>query len=203
MKLKGNYMTEKAMTFEPLLGTEIEKACRQAVEMARQNDCKVEFQFNDVDLVAYATDTGADVAARWYAERESRKRKYLSSPEYAEQKRQREAEVARKQRQVDRLLTVVECNMTQDAWMQWVAELTDVADDVGVKVDWKKLGQDLRKHGWIRDDHVTDDPEIKKRLAVNKTMMAEYIIGQVISFMDSGMPPHPVAISFVEKYKAI
>lgn len=196
-------MTATVWKFEPAIGTDIEDACSKAVDLARKHDCKVEFTFNDIDLVAYTTDNGSDVSGRWRAERERRRLKYLASPEYAKHKQERECELAAKQDAVNQLVSRAEFDMTEEQWMEWVARLTEVADDVGVKTDCKKLGQTLRGHGWVINKHVTDDQRMKNLLAVNKTMMAEYIMGQVIGFLDSGMSPHPVAISFVDKYRAI
>jgi uncharacterized membrane protein YkgB len=112
-------------------------------------------------------------------------------------------EVAAKQMRVDLLLKRLPFVSLEADWMHWIREFAKAADDVGVTFNRHELAEYLTSNGWVADARVSDDPEDRAFLQVNRTAMAEYIMGQVIVCLNMGMCPHPITITFVEKYLAI
>lgn len=80
----------KTLKYESMPGNHITTACKEAVEMARRENCNVEFDFNGQTFMATPT-TEPDVLAQFFSEEcERRHREYIASPEY--KARQEEAE---------------------------------------------------------------------------------------------------------------
>lgn len=188
------------ITFDPMAGTRIEDACEEAVRLARKNDCVVEFDFNDVHMQAFTTDSASDVSARWHAETDRRRAEYESSPEYAKKQESRRIAVLVSQNEIDRIIATIDRISGEAEWMSWIKYFAELSDDVGVEIDLAEVSAALRRHGWVDGAHVGKPPGDFKN---NKTMLAEYIMGQAINCLNRGMPPHPITRKFVDDYMAM
>jgi len=191
------------LTYDPTAGTHISEACEEAVKLARDSDQPVQFPFNGIDVIAYTKDEPSDVELRWHVESERRHREYEASPEYAASQAKRRLEVAQRQQQVDRLVSPDNFPSSEHGWMTWASELAECADDIGVTFNRELLVSRLKCAGWKQNNHVTTDPILRRRIETEPTIMAEYIMGQVMGCLDQGMPPHPMTMTFVERYMAI
>ena len=191
------------LEFKPECGSWIGTACEKAVQMARSQNQPVKFEFNGIEVVANPNDDPESIHSIWNEKQEERTAKYHASDEYKEQQNKRRQEVTAKQEIVDRLVRIVGRIHSEEEWMKWAAKLAGSADDCEVKLNNDELFIELKRHGWVPNANVSEDPKIRAELATNKTMMAEYIMGQVMSFLSKGMPPHPMTMTFVDKYNSI
>ncbi len=91
----------KIMTYEPIIGSRVEDACRFAADMARANSCNVEFDFNDQRMVATPTTDPEVLASLYCSESERRRANYQASPEY----KRRQEELTQQQLDRDERLT--------------------------------------------------------------------------------------------------
>lgn len=91
-------------TYEPSAGIHILNACQAAVALAIQEDCAVEFTFNDIPLTAKPGDTAEDVQKMWETERERRREVWQASPERVEEQRRAEKAAAEKATKLEALL---------------------------------------------------------------------------------------------------
>lgn len=74
----------KTIRHEFMPGHHISIACEEAVKLARQDSCNVEFDFNDITLTA-TPDTNPETLASSYSQECKRRHEaYLASPEYKE-----------------------------------------------------------------------------------------------------------------------
>ena len=86
-----------------------------------------------------------------------------------------------------------------------VASPDDTAEQV--QACWQReidrrfaLARTLEMSGWAQDDCVGMRPE---RISGDRSLMARYIMGQVIACLRSGMPPYPIVKKFVAEYCSI
>lgn len=87
-------------TYEAMPGNTIENACEEAVRMAQQELCNVEFEFNGQKLRVTPETDPKCLAKHFMDECERRHAEYVASPEYKRQQEEQE----RKERERDRAL---------------------------------------------------------------------------------------------------
>lgn len=85
----------KTKTIEALQGNHIDTVCQSACEMAKAENCRVQFDFNEIELTASPETDPAALSKSYSDECNRRHEAYIASPEY---KRQQE-EAARKERE--------------------------------------------------------------------------------------------------------
>lgn len=92
------------VVFEPIVGTTIDTACKEAHELLISGDGdSISFKFNDQIVTVERSDTNGELASASYmAECDRRRAEYLSSPEYAEAREK----AKRRQMEQDLLLAV-------------------------------------------------------------------------------------------------
>lgn len=86
----------KTKTIDPLPGYHISKACQEAVAMAIEEHCNVQFDFNGIQITATPASTLEELMKFYDEESDRRREAYLASPEYAT--RQEEARKATEER---------------------------------------------------------------------------------------------------------
>lgn len=84
-ELVNHYNNNKCpWAFSPSAGTDISVACSSAVEIAREVNRDVEFNFNNQKMVATPTSNPEDLVAFWKKESDRKRAEWVASPEYAE-----------------------------------------------------------------------------------------------------------------------
>lgn len=83
-----------------------------------------------------------------------------------------------------------------DDIMSWLCGFTDAANYAGVRFDIPEVLRQFRDAGFEANTHVGQPPEAFN----NRTMMGTYIIGQSMNCLEHGMAPHPMTITFVDRY---
>ena len=85
----------KTKTIEALPGNHIATVCKNACEMAKTENCNVEFDFNGQKLTATPDSDPEALAQSYFDECDRRHREYIASPEY----KAWQEEAARKERE--------------------------------------------------------------------------------------------------------
>ncbi len=190
------------LTYEPLAGHHIKTSCKEAVAMAIKAGRNVSFEFNGIPLIATPQSEPVVLVACYDFESECRRKEYEATPEAMVAKLRREADILERQASCNALLeslpqTLHACPQAEH--VAWLKKFATVADDVGVKFDDRSLIPTLESAGYKHNCHVGQPPKWFN----TRERMAEYIFGQAISCLKNGMPPHPITISFCDKYFAL
>lgn len=190
------------IAYEPSPGIHIREACKEAASKAINNNSEVEFEFNGIKVRATPQSSPASLEADWDAQMESSRKAYKESPEYAEAQERRAEAVKSSQNVVNCFMDGIEqvlATCSTDSLLKYVVPFVEAADHVAVTFDQAKLADMLEHYGYKDGMHVGKPQEAFN----DKEMMAQYIMGQVVSCLRRGMPPHPITNSFIEKYFAI
>lgn len=164
----------------------------------------------------YAAVSGGDVTSAspsltnkgWEAECTSQSEAYYASDEYKQSVIEREAERVKAQDEVNRLLIELPKafeSKKAESVLDWLAQFTPLADNGGVYFSIPGLANDLKGAGyvsgaWSSKENGPQMAAARAAIAASKQAEAEYIIGQAISCLDAGMPPHSVLNTFVDRY---
>ncbi len=190
-------------TYEPLAGTHITGACAQAVALAVESDEPVRFKFNDIMLQAIPTDDPKVIVDRWHAIHAEQQEAYRNSPAGRETKRLRDAEVVRKQTElnaaVEALPKILRTDNHLNALVGWIKALIDPSDDVETKWNPNSVADLLEAAGYINNDNVGHEPEWFN----TRERAGRYLVGQAINCMRKGMGPHPITLKFADEYFAL
>jgi hypothetical protein len=188
------------IAYHAMAGDDITHACREAVTLANKHRDTAEFDFNGVHVVVTPDEDPAAAVARWHAEFERNAEAYRNSPEGKAAAEYQEARQRQCQRETDDLIARLP-NVVRDmpALVRWCAALSECGDRIDIT--WAKGGvaDKLEAAGWVKDAHVGKPKEAFE----NRQVLGEYIIGQVIACLRSGMPPHPVTQRFAKDYEAM
>lgn len=178
-------------------GCDVAAACRVSASLARVTGMRVPFNFNGAEVVARPNSRVIDLYDGWHAEMDRKRQEYEASDEYKQMVAQQKAENERDQAIIDGLLsTLDEAVKDKDTLLRWLSDFAAVADNVNMNYPRQAINDTLKAAGYVANAFVGK----KEEIAANKDAEALYIIGQAISCMDSGMPPHPVLITFVKRY---
>lgn len=187
-------------TYEPTAGTSINAACREAVNLATQGNTEITFTFNGIALEAAPSATPEGLVARWHLLFDAEREAYRNSPEGKKAAAERDAEILRKQTElnatVEALPKILRTDNHLNALIKWIGELVEPSDDVDVAWNPARIVVRLESAGYIENKHVGRSPEWFN----TRERMGWYIIGQAINCMNKGMGPHPVTLSFCKKY---
>ena len=109
----------KIKHYESMPGDHIQSACANATAMARQNSCNVEFDFNEITLIATPETDPAALAQSYSDECDRRHRAYVASPEYKARQEEAERKERERKAKVEAVLADAPANMTlrdADGW---------------------------------------------------------------------------------------
>lgn len=119
---------------EVLGGTNIHAACEQAVNIAKQNQVPVEFDFNDILLTA-KPDSDPESIAKFFGEEYDRRRAaYEASPEYKQSQEQAAAAQAARDADLKAALAVAPATMTLRDDHGWKTSVEANTDPYGAAV---------------------------------------------------------------------
>jgi len=184
-------------TYKPLAGESIQRACKIATAMAKTGQEDVEFTFNGIRVVAAANYAEEDLVACWERELNERRETYEASPEYRAEQKKREQDIADKNFVVNQTVNNIgRVIQNQEELMIALRRIVDFGDDIDIAYDKKSLAAQLKTAGY--ETHMkTGQP---KEFYNDKKNMGDYIVGQILDFLDRGMSPHPCAVSAIDKW---
>ena len=179
-------------------GEHIDRAIQWACKLAKQHRALIRFDFNGAVLVA-SPKTAAHTLQWLFAKRTGeRASRWRQSPAGQRAAARRKQEVASKSQELADLMDSMERRIARGyaSLLHWLDDFTVVADDVAVAADLPRVRNALVALGFVGGQHVGRPKEDFDDAAV----LAQYIVGQAISCMDQGMPPHPITTLFVTRW---
>lgn len=182
-----------------LAGTSVDDAIDKAITLAKNKNDSVSFDFNGIEVTVDKNSEHKTVYQKWNDAMNKAGENYLNSPEYKAEQIKRNQEIQHNQKVVDDCFNSLENVLnvgSLDMIITWIKLFSECADDIGVKCDYKKLYYIFLSRGYQANEN-TGLPQDKYK---QKEIMGRYIIGQVMSFLEGNSPPHPVAVSFADKY---
>jgi len=183
--------------YEPLAGTHIREAAKEAKQLSNQHNKPVRFTFNGVKLVMTRKKAVSSLEWEFNLVLGQHNAKHRRSKRHKEYLVKRKASVALKQYRCDRTVSRMmsaEC-LSIGETLNAVVTLSNDADDVDVKCDFAAIVNHMKATGFVDNAHVGRPQEVFN----DPVTMAEYIIGQAIDCMKHGMPPHPMCKTFADK----
>lgn len=173
-----------------------------ATSRSRRLGQPVRFTFNDATVTVQPTSTAEqirdEIDAQWKAQAEA----YRNSPE-GKAAAIREAEhVSRLQGLHDDLMArLVDAVGNQAALIDWLEQYSDPADDMRVQGrDFPRVATTIKAAGYVSADALG----LPSEAYAEPDVLARYLIGQAISQMEEGMPPHPGMMSmFASEYRKL
>lgn len=202
---------EGTLIVDPHAGSSIYTAAHHAARFATSLNAKVCFTFNGIEVIICPRENSQEVYRRWNDESNRRHEEYLNSDEYKQLVADRQKQLEINQEIIDRLVDELPSVVRDEVkTMDWLHEFARIADDTGLDYNVDELDRVFAEAGWVSSAHVLS-PDLDRDGAAaqlhrgllerNKKMFAEYVIGQARHCFSLGMPPHPVCMSFVEKYR--
>jgi len=192
-------------------GSDIKSSCRLATAYSKQWGAKLKFDFCGTKLVASPICGENELYAKWKAKQDYDRIQYLNSEEYKQQEIKEKALNNKRQELIEILVAVAPLLVKDEAkLLDWVCDLSEHGDYIGISWPKEDVARLLEDAGWVPDAHCLpeDASDLEKALFRdkfdhNKTMQAEYIVGQAISCLQSGFAPHQVTHKFVDDYNGV
>lgn len=190
-------------SYEPLGGTTINQACAEALAIANMSGHDVTFKFNDTELVAKPGGNSAAMVDEWKSARQIARAKWEASPEgikYKCEASERSAKAINETNDLLYTLSGVLRNGNLDELMTWLAKFAPASDHIDASKIYDKnaLAKILEDAGYVSGEFVGQKEQLN-----NRANFGRYIVGQAISCLRAGVPPHPVTVDFVKRYFAI
>lgn len=184
--------------YKPGVGMHIRDACREAVSFAQEAGESQTFTFNDISVTAYPDSDPDALVSAFSAKQEADYKAWQESPEGKKQAEDRRLELICKQATHEALVADLPNVLAErrDALMRWLSSYAEVADDIGVAKNFPVVVEALQGAGY-KNNEATGLP---REEYAKPAIMAAYIAGQALACMIKGMPPHPMTMTFVERY---
>tara|TARA_R110000868_G_scaffold56338_2_gene174439 strand:- start:1510 stop:2169 length:660 start_codon:yes stop_codon:yes gene_type:complete len=155
------------------------------------------FDFNGVTISVSRDVTDEEVLAAYDAELASRHKAYQESPKGIADAKAAAEWLSRDQGIIDAAVASAATLDFKDARavLTWVREWHNAADHIGVNWPREDWAAALSAAGWVGGECC--GAAFVKGDAASE---ARWLLGQILSNMNSGMPPHPVCGKFIDDY---
>lgn len=191
--------------FEPLAGDSRDECVATAITEAKALGDTITLHFNE-NVMKITGDTDP-VQLEKERKEESRKKwdAYTKTAAYQKAQAREKAEHARDQKRIDDLMASLDGALAKGigAAVSWMKDYSAVAEDGTLRTDNALVLKKVLAAGYKSNAHTDRTPEA---LEADYAAAGEYIMGQCISCMEDGFPPHPIAGMFadrMEKIKAV
>ena len=176
-------------------GEHISRAARRAIEAGA-----AALTFNEITIPVESISTPESIEAAYTRLVESAQERYRASPEGIAAAKRADDYRAECQRAVDSLVAdLPEAAASIDATVQWLADFCQPANHIDVRHDMRKIFDTLAEADYTANFGVGNPPEWFS----TRGRVGRYIIGQGMSCLAKGLPPHGNTITFAEKYRAM
>lgn len=191
----------------PSIGEDISNAASDAIKLVSRFNSPVRFKFNAHLMEANVLSTVDGIVLEYGQKCDAAYEAYLASPEYAENKRLDAIEVSKHQATVNQLMLELPSAIRDTKVLcAWLYRLTPAVDRVDVKWDREFVMNTIKNAGYktnagVISDEMSEDSKRTGRALLFSSHVAfgNYLIGQALSCMESGMGPHPVFQTFYER----
>jgi hypothetical protein len=176
---------------EPWGGDNFSECARVAVQEAKALGETVILHFNSAALKVTGSSNPAALEKEYHDELDRSYKAYQASPAGRAAEARRIAENARDQKKIDDLVkNQLDGALAKGigATVMWLKDYALVADNMNLKTYRSDVLGKLKGAGFKNNAHVG-----RKDLETDYIGFGEYLVGQAINCMESGMPPHPAA----------
>jgi len=188
---------KRTIELEAWLGEHIEDYAARVYEAGKKTN--IIFKFNGIVFAIENNASPAEIVSFYKEESEKSRLAYEKSPEYKQQLLEREESLKQANKAIQFLtdrLEIIDWD-SLDAVINWLCEIQPVADNSGVIIDVSKIITTFSKNGFyanvnVGKDFIEDDRE----------NVARYIIGQALDGFEQVGSPHPMLLTFAERWKA-
>jgi len=192
-------MENNMKTIEILVGTDIESACRQLVQAAQNAPGRyAQCEFNGVTITATANSEPTDLVDQWRADMAQKAEEYRKSPAGIKAAQEAEERLKAAQATYDRCIgRLPGLDFGNDAaLLDWMAEIQDAADHIGVKAHTTLILKFFRDYGFVPGMNCGKDfdGDDSHNFAAS--------IGQCLDGFRAVGAPHQVVHRFIEDWKA-
>lgn len=177
-------------------GEHIEEAAQKLVTAAHEHGSACG-TFNDILLTAKDGDTLAGILAAWRAESKARAEAYAASPEGIKAARDAADRRTAAQWKHDALMDVLpRLDFSDDTKvLDWLCEMQDPSDHVGVAVDKKAILDAFAAHGFLPGVNCGEDFN-----GADRDNMHRWLVGQALSTLQS-VAIHGIIHKFADEWR--
>jgi len=189
-----------AIEIEVLCGDRIQSAIERALALSSQNHGDdVTFDFNGVDMCVNDKMTPDDAYHQFTEGLKKNAEAHRNSPKGKKSEAEQQRKIQYEQDVIDDLLEMLPHILEQDldAVVKWVGKFAALNDNINLKFDRQGLA-DIFKQAGFKSNAYVGDPDVKDLRDLDKS--AHWLVGQAIDNLEQGMPIHPMASHFAEKY---
>lgn len=179
-------------------GVHISEACRKGIVLSADLGKPVAFDFNGIRVVATSVDTAEALMRKFNEDCALRTAQWKASEEGQQYERDRQASLEQAQAKVNALLSELPQATTASAVVKWVGAFAAANDHVGLVFDKQALVRQLESFGFEANAEVGSSAS---SLQSDPGKYARYIVGQAMDFLNAGMPIHPVATTWAERFE--
>lgn len=194
-----------SIELHPSGGSNFRSIAELSCRLAKWAKSPVNFEFNGVVCKAKPTDGLWDVVKKWEDQMEENARNYRETDEYKQNQIRRVNRTNACQSKVNELMENIESVVHDERKaLEWFRDFTESMDQIDVTCPGglERVYQVFESAGWKENDELApegvDSAAYAKELEADFTRMTRYIIGQCLNFVNQGMSPHPVAITFAD-----
>lgn len=185
-------------TYDPLAGTHITTACKEAVRLAKESGDAVAFSFNGVDLVAMPDNTPEGLEHAWDIGMEANSRAYWT-PERLEEKSRKEAADCLRLNEHIAILPHIDWR-DANAVCRWLCEFESRAF-THTPIDTAAILRTFAEHGYHPGENLKNAGESQEawRARVGRDGAMRWVIGQALDGTRSVGCPHGMIHTFYEQ----
>lgn len=181
------------LKYEPTIGESIDNCITKCLELSCEHNSTVEFTFNGIDMEVLYPAKKEHYLKLWKYLCMRRSMQYKKSEEgkLAEQKQKQK--LTHKQNKLDKLVSELSVSFTTKELLEWLIDFTKVTDYCGTTYDKTRVLDVLGKLGF------KEDAWVGYKGVFLVTQEIEWVVGQVISCINTFGSPHPMIASKCEE----
>ena len=185
------------ITHEPLCGAHIKDEIATCIDLASKTGDVVSMNFNGIQLTIVASDMVNRVMLDYARESDRRHREWEASPDGVAYKADAivRAEKARRETAAAMAIMPTGDNYLNelDGWRKWVIAVAGPSDHVKSGFDHMRVAAALR-HAGVKPSQFCGDQYSPDR-------KMDWVLGQILTMAQSGMPPRPLLADFASNKK--
>lgn len=178
LALSDRLHDEATSRYTPMAGDRLEMVAKKVVAITDVTRRSCAMTFNEIEIVVKPGDSVASVTNFYHEEYERQSAAYKASPEAKRARREAEERLNQARAKLDELMLRLPQldfgNLT--AVIDWLGELRDPSDDVGVDTPWQAIVAKFAEHGFVPGMNTGSNFN-----GEDETNYARYLIGNALS----------------------
>lgn len=178
------------MKVKTLAGDSITGTIQKAHKLAQQHNQPVHFDFNGETIWVTPQDTPQALLEAWEDRRDAEVRAHRASAAYVRNQTERAERARFNQEEINVLLPQLDDALAGGPFrvLEWLRDFIPLGDHVDVLIPTTRLAQKLARLAPANTNVGRKD----LLEPGNETDAALWVIGQAVSALEEGMPPHPM-----------